>query len=238
MIPTTSQRTMVNTARRLATTQQIRRLSHATMGFDEIAEWKRYKHMASDPRHQSRTGTIFDLKVYSPINKSNTWNISYASGEADNEFQNVAQGQTPLPSPKRFRTHSRHFATVAAGQTTTTNMAKPKAESPIRLPVANMFSSLATDTKPIEPTSSSVFCSERQATEITDVPGLDVLAKLRAEKLPQEESNLSESQTHGNASNNDDIPVTELEKLDQLRSPSKEEEDIFFTARGPPVWYP
>lgn len=76
MIPTISQRIVASTGRRLATTQPIRRrLSHAIMGFDEIAEWKAYRRRASDPRHQLKAQTIFDLKVYTPINKSKTWNI-------------------------------------------------------------------------------------------------------------------------------------------------------------------
>lgn len=238
MIPTpsTSHRTVAIAARRLVTTPPIRSLSHATMGFREIAEWKEHRRRASDPHHHPKTETIFDLKVYTPVNKSSTWNVSYRSEEIDAEARMVAQGQTPPPNPKRFRVHSRHYATVAAGHINIAHLAKPKANSPIRLPAqASTISSLATETDPLESTQDSVFCSERQATEITDVPGLDVLSKLRIEKLSHADLYQSESKAPGHSTNDDDVPV---EQSSQLRVPNPEDEDDLSTARGAPVWYP
>lgn len=246
MLLTTSQRIVASTARRLATTPPIRRLNHATMGFEEIAKWKEHRRRATDPRHQ-RNQTIFDLKIYTPTNKSSTWNISYAADEGDTEPRKAAQiatSRTSPPSPTSMwsRVHTRHYAALAAGQTTHSKVVKSKTESPIRLPAAaSMFSSLAADTKPDdEEIQFSVFGAERRATEIIDVPGLDVLVKLRAEKLPPAELDLPEPQAMGIAPNGDVVPLAILEKFNHLRvlRVRKTAKTIRSTAVESPVWYP
>ncbi|KAK0748341.1 hypothetical protein B0T21DRAFT_344015 [Apiosordaria backusii] len=53
-----------------------RSLSQFTMGFEEIKRWKEWK--IKQPLPPNPKDTIFDLKVYTPINKSQIWNIDYS----------------------------------------------------------------------------------------------------------------------------------------------------------------
>ncbi|KAK0663882.1 hypothetical protein QBC41DRAFT_329041 [Cercophora samala] len=87
---------------RSASPASARSLSGLTMGFDEIKKWKEWKTkqiIAPDPKD-----TIFDLKVYSPINKSSTWNIDYSETPTRPPSPPPHPGALPLePSyPTRF----------------------------------------------------------------------------------------------------------------------------------------
>ncbi|KAL2263153.1 hypothetical protein VTK26DRAFT_7977 [Humicola hyalothermophila] len=56
-----------------------RSLTQLTMGFTDIQQWKEHKRKQAEFKSTgANRSAIFDLKIYTPINKSNTWNISYA----------------------------------------------------------------------------------------------------------------------------------------------------------------
>ncbi|KAM7186751.1 hypothetical protein V8F20_011262 [Naviculisporaceae sp. PSN 640] len=146
--------------RRLANSTPARPLSQLTMGMAEIAEWKEGKARASGASNAKPT--IFDLKVLNPINKSNTWNITY-----DPEVKRKPEPESDeqwLFQMERARAGSRRLAAQR-----------------LRLPTAgNTFSSLAVKYSPTS-IQESVFGSERSASEILDVPDMPVLAQLHPE---------------------------------------------------------
>ncbi|KAK4681296.1 hypothetical protein QC764_106175 [Podospora pseudoanserina] len=54
----------------------LRRLNCVTMGFDDVKRWKEWK--AKELLVPNSQDNVFHLKIYSPINKSQVWNIDYS----------------------------------------------------------------------------------------------------------------------------------------------------------------
>lgn len=155
-------------ARYVAISGQVRRLSQLTMGFDEIAAWKQEKGNFSRTESHSavKKPTIFDLRVYTPMTKSNTWNISYAP-EAKVEYRR------PLPAT-RAGIYSRHFP---ARRLFTAQVETPVIRIPSPL---NTFSSLAANIRPIV-LPGPLLGAELRASQIADIPSIEILRRLYIE---------------------------------------------------------
>lgn len=185
----------------LARTQQqqlllppARPLSHLTMGFDEIEQWKEDKRrqaMFADPNYTGPKPTIFDLKIFTPIRKSDVWNISYAPDDrpkTSSESPKKAKQTAIKLSPSYDSAAPRPLDTVESESKNKKDAGKPSKrdrDTTARAAAAHMARVTryrVRDRRDVPELFWDADCwRERAAGEITGVPGLHVLRKLRVE---------------------------------------------------------
>ncbi|KAK4196965.1 hypothetical protein QBC40DRAFT_109524 [Triangularia verruculosa] len=102
MSPTSTSRNALSAIRPIISRRAVpatgtRPLSQLTMGFEENQKWKEWRFkqlLGGDSPHD----TIFDLKVYTPINKSEIWNIDYSDTPKQTPTTPPLSA-SPLPRP-------------------------------------------------------------------------------------------------------------------------------------------
>jgi len=154
---------------------RTRALSQLTMGFEDIAKWKAEKRKRANPNYHTEQKTIFDINIDTPSHKSSAWNISYAPDPP-----------VMKPAPAAPTSASQRTSPDRKGQTR-----NYRASSPIVLSLATTQARAEirpfTQIQPVRITQESaalyhqesVFGAERSASQIPDVPSLDVLSRLR-----------------------------------------------------------
>ncbi|KAK3941125.1 hypothetical protein QBC46DRAFT_432658 [Diplogelasinospora grovesii] len=164
---------------------QRRGLRSATMGFAEIAAWKAHRLKVSSPGYTPTS--VFDIKVYTPIHKSNVWNISYPPHTPTSSVSPSSRGSKQTRTKKTALNSSLDiWSTPKAGL-------KPESSRP-----NSTLSVLA-------PILAAQYPWLRAAAEVVDVPSLNVLSRLLVSAQAPEHSRAHATQQ----------TATEEEELDK-----------------------